>query len=210
MLTCGIINVHKFFSEHILPKSTTELYQICYISGENELHGASTPFQFTVENLQQIHAPPIPFLTGMKSCMIKSKSSKTSEKDDLKRENELEDLREENSLLKAAIKALISQKNDNGKNYDEDIAQLKEITDSLKTAMNQQQQEMNILKMKIKKCGEEYKKLYLEKIHLEKKLQKEEIDKANKCPNQVIKTGLPMQDFDISNLPSIPPFPMQK
>ncbi|KAK9887710.1 hypothetical protein WA026_000032 [Henosepilachna vigintioctopunctata] len=37
------------FEKHDLPRDTSELYQICYISSENILHGATIPFQFQSE-----------------------------------------------------------------------------------------------------------------------------------------------------------------
>lgn len=207
-----IFNYTLFLLEHILPKNVTELYQICYISGENELHGASSPFQFTMDVFKKNTSP---YEIMMKSSMIESKTSskmsaKVNEKRDKElevlRDKELDDLREENSLLKLAIKALSLQKNE-GKDYDNDISELRAVTESLKTAMTQQQQEMNVLKMKIKECGEEYKKLYLEKLKLEKKVQKEKTEKTIKEKNR----SYPLENgFDITNLPSIPPFPEHK
>ncbi|KAJ8978260.1 hypothetical protein NQ317_012618 [Molorchus minor] len=43
-----MVKVHSvIFNKHILPKNNTEIYQVCYISGENVLHGASSSFQFS-------------------------------------------------------------------------------------------------------------------------------------------------------------------
>lgn len=160
--------------------------------------------------------------------MIESRgSSKHSDKFDQQATiKELEDLREENSVLKAAIKALTSQKKDEIRSYDKDIADLRDITDSLKVAMKQQQQEMNVLKAKIKECGEEYKKLYLEKLKLERKLLRDKSEKTkeiafkkdvfdNKDGGSLgsvtdKKPVVGENNFDISNLPSMPPFPMHK
>lgn len=158
----------------------------------------------------------------MKSSMLESKCS--SDKADQQNLQELENLREENTVLKAAIKALTAQKNDTaggggGKNYDKDIEELREITDNLKTTMNQQQQELNNLKTKIRECGEEYKKLYLEKVKLEKKLQRERAEKTKdvvlnkevvKKEENCFRVISGENNFDISNLPSMPPFPMRK
>lgn len=178
------------------------------MSGENELYGASTPFQFTVTETKRT---PSHFEFMMKSSMMESRSSKSSEKSDPKFEKELDELREENSVLKSAIKALtVAQNNDTAAtNYDKDIAELREITDSLKIGLTQQQQEINVLKMKIKECGEEYKKLYLEKMKLEKKLHSKE--KAEKTVKElVVRKVVNGEDFDITSLPSMPPFPMHK
>lgn len=161
----------------------------------------------------------------MKSSMtVESKNSKCSDKANQESSQELESLREENLVLKAAIKALTAQRNDageggGGKNYDKDIEELKEITDKLKIAMSQQEQDMKVLKTKIKECGEEYKKLYLEKLKLEKKLQKERVEKSKdftfnkEAMNKEINcfgSNSGENHFDISNLPSMPPFPMRK
>lgn len=142
--------------------------------------------------------------------MRESKSYKTKAKIDGEYEKEFLELREENSVLKAALKALSSKTNEEGKNYDKDIADLREIIDSLKTALTQQQQEINVLKMKIKQCGEEYTKLYLEKMKLENKVQKEKLEKPKGIGRQVITSVMNESDIDLSNLPSLPPFPILK
>lgn len=144
-----------------------------------------------------------------KSSIIENSSSKSSSKIDKINYKEIEELREENYVLRAAIKALTSEKKEQGKNYDSDIAELREITDSLKIAVTQQQQEMNVLKMKIKECGEEYKKLYLDKMKLERRLSKEKSDRVAKEVSQPV-TRINADQYLDFNLPSIPPFPLPK
>ncbi|XP_045477866.1 calcium-binding and coiled-coil domain-containing protein 2-like [Harmonia axyridis] len=43
------IEHHVVFEKHYLPRNESEIYQICYISSENILHGATIPFQFQEE-----------------------------------------------------------------------------------------------------------------------------------------------------------------
>uniref|UniRef100_A0A1Y1NDI4 SKICH domain-containing protein n=1 Tax=Photinus pyralis TaxID=7054 RepID=A0A1Y1NDI4_PHOPY len=38
------------FNKPCLPKNTSEIYQFCFISGENNVLGASEPFQFSEKN----------------------------------------------------------------------------------------------------------------------------------------------------------------
>lgn len=122
------------------------------------------------------------------------------------RQDELQKLREENVMLRASLKAIIASKNGQSlKNYDSEIMELKKITDNLKEAQAHQQKEINMLKIKITNGGEEYKKLYLEKVKIEKKY-----DKLKNKMEDNGKNDPEILNFDIGDLKSIPPFPFSK
>ncbi|XP_018561829.1 calcium-binding and coiled-coil domain-containing protein 2 [Anoplophora glabripennis] len=185
---------HVIFKKHVLPKNS-EIYQICYISGENVLQGASSPFQFAAEVIPMTQSS-MSIVSGEDVC-----DRTISDNQD-----ELRKLKEENEMLRTSLKAVIFQKNGRGaKNYDSEISDLRKITDSLKEALAQQQKEINMLKVKITNGGEEYRKLYLEKVKVEKKY-----DKLRNKMEDTGKTVSEAVNFDIGDLKSIPPFPFSK
>ncbi|KAJ8933833.1 hypothetical protein NQ314_013755 [Rhamnusium bicolor] len=184
------------FNKHILPKNSNEIYQICYISGENVLQGASSPFQFTAEVLTQNNMSSI--------APTEELRDKTSAS--LGKEYELKKLREENAMLRESLRAVIAQKGvASCKNYDADISELKQVMDNLKASLSVQQNDINMLKLKITEGGEEYKKLYLDKVKIEKKY-----DKLKTKMEEAAKPVSEMVNFDIGDLKSIPPFPFSK
>lgn len=188
--------LHVVFKKHVLPKNCNEIYQICYISGENVLYGASSPFQFAAEVSPIMTQSSLSMASGEDVC----------DRTMFENQDDLRKLKEENEMLRASLKAMIAQKNGQGsRNYDSDISDLRKITDSLKEALAQQQREINMLKVKITNGGEEYRKLYLEKVKVEKKY--------DKLKNKVEDNGKIVSDavnFDIGDLKSIPPFPFSK
>lgn len=122
------------------------------------------------------------------------------------KQDELQKLREENEMLRACLKAMMALKSGQSlKNYDSEIVELRKITDNLKESLNHQQKEINSLKIKITDGGEEYKKLYLEKVRIEKKYDKlkNKMDDNGKRIPEIF-------NFDIGDLKSIPPFPFSK
>ncbi|XP_023020108.1 uncharacterized protein [Leptinotarsa decemlineata] len=187
------------FNKHILPKNNIEIYQICYLSSENELHGASSSFQFSSEKSIVVKSEEVP------SASVFEEKIKSSPEVLHSSETELKNLKEENALLRSALKALTSKTPEETKNYDKDIKQLYEITDRLNTALKLQDQEISTLKMKIKEAGEEYKKIYLEKYKMEKKY--EQLKSKKEC--EYLRTA-DLLTFDIDELKSIPPFPFSK
>lgn len=88
------------------------------------------------------------------------------------------------------------------RNYDKDIEDLLCKVNNLETLYNSQQAEIDMLKSKIIECGEEYKKIYLEKVKLEKKMEKlkNKKDEIKQDPNS----------FNIEDLKTLPPFPFPK
>ncbi|KAG5885492.1 hypothetical protein JTB14_013510 [Gonioctena quinquepunctata] len=180
------------FNKHILPKNNIEIYQICYLSGENELHGASSSFQFSSGKSPKGKVPAL-VLDNKKI------TKEVSGANDI----EIKTLKEENAFLRDTVKTLIAQINPEPiKNYDEDIRQLQKITDTLKLDLVSQQQEIDSLKSKIIEAGEEYKKIYLEKYKIEKKYEQLKSKKESDS-----KRTVDLLTFDIDELKSIPPFP---
>ncbi|CAG9812568.1 unnamed protein product [Phaedon cochleariae] len=193
------------FNKHILPKNNVDIYQICYLSGENELYGASSLFQFSSQKAAVTtttsDAPPPPTLAHD----VKPKPIPRINEDS----EVIKDLKEENLMLRTTLKFVVSQKNEQTKNYDEDITELRQITDSLKASLDLQQKEINMLKTKIMEGGEEYKKLYIEKCKIEKKYEqlKSKKDEKSKTDLSDKLATVDLLDFNIDELRSMPPFP---
>ncbi|CAH0564357.1 unnamed protein product [Brassicogethes aeneus] len=120
------------FKKDVLPKSLTDMYQICYISRENELHGASSPFQVGSN------------FTNPMTCSLESnkKSLIIIEKN---KDEEIQRLREENHMLVEALKLVVRQE----KRYEQDIKSLKIVIDRLSNGITNQQQEINLIKAKV-------------------------------------------------------------
>lgn len=108
------------FNKHILPnKNFEEIYQICYLSGENELHGASSPFQFSADKLKPVEV----IEESVYQSLSKPKFSTTNHSEN----EEIKKLREENMLLKQALKVALERKDTpTVKNYDTEIAEIQQ------------------------------------------------------------------------------------
>ncbi|VEN50954.1 unnamed protein product [Callosobruchus maculatus] len=175
------------FNKHILPKNNVEIYQICYITAENEIQGASSSFQFTAE--KQKSTPQ------QTTASSESHSSVPHFNLQINHEDEIKQLKEENSMLKESLKLIIAGQNSQ-KTIADEMKELRNAVDNLKIVVDGHKSEIDSLKSKIREGGEEYKKLYLEKMKLEKKLDKVKSRKADS-----------KDDIDIDGLKSIPPFP---
>ncbi|CAH1995805.1 unnamed protein product [Acanthoscelides obtectus] len=174
------------FNKHILPKNNVEIYQICYITAENEIQGASSSFQFISEKpkaAQQPHTTTVP-----NNCAPQFNLQTN-------RDDEIKQLKEENSMLKGSLKLIIAGQNAQ-KTVAEEMRELKKTVGDLKIVIDVHQAEIDTLKSYIREGVEDYKKLKLETVKLEKKLDKLKIRK-----------GDGKDDIDIDALKSIPPFP---
>lgn len=85
-----------YFTESILPKNTTEMFQFCYISSENQTYGVSEPFQLTNPNMK---------LSSL-DCIRSFNSD--SDYISLNCERELLKLREENKCFRDKLQILMS------------------------------------------------------------------------------------------------------
>nr|CAH7751172.1 unnamed protein product [Callosobruchus chinensis] len=178
-------------NKHILPKNNVDIYQICYITAENEIQGASSSFQFTPEKRRSTSPPP-------PTTAIAPSETRTSLPQfnlQINRDDEIKQLKEENSMLKESLKLIIAGQNSQ-KMFADEMKDLRNTVENLKIVVDGNRTEIDSLKSKIRECGEEYKKLYLEKMKVEKKLDK---IKSRKTDGK--------DDIDIDGLKSIPPFP---
>ncbi|XP_022900374.1 calcium-binding and coiled-coil domain-containing protein 2-like [Onthophagus taurus] len=82
------------FNKYSLPKNTTDLFQLCYISNHNETYGVSTPFQF-VKSKSKLY-------DSLKSSMCDSAYSGS----DL--EKEIGELKAENQLFRHKMRAVMN------------------------------------------------------------------------------------------------------
>ncbi|RZC32008.1 calcium-binding and coiled-coil domain-containing protein 2, partial [Asbolus verrucosus] len=185
------------FSRYDLPNTqneTDDLYQFCYISGENVVQGISTPFQIC-----SVESKPTVVLTeasaGSDKCVHLKQLLSLRDKEIIK-------LKEENAILRESLKSVINQRKlQQSKNYDEEINSLKELTNSLRTAVIAQQKEIDSMKIEMKKDKAAYKDLQLEKIIAEKKFEaisKKEATTVKRVCN-----------FDLGSLQSFPAFPFE-
>lgn len=181
-----------------MPKNTSDLYQICYISG-TDLCGASTPFQFCAEDNSMSASTGFTFLSSIDSM---TKSQLITEKD-----QEINRLKEENAILKESLKTVLSHKSQSSSRYyDEDIKILKDLVEGVQSMLSVHDRDIKMLKDKIKEGGEEYVKLYIEKFRVQKKYEK----LKTKCTKTSLEEdNQPIDNFtlDLGDLKSIPPFP---
>lgn len=204
-----------------------DFFQLCYLGRESEIHGVSSPFQFINEesNIRisfasgDVHIYPSHFTLeratkdyyeGQNCNFIKLKDENTMLRE---RNSHLED---EVDRLKTALKKAQSQNVKVDQNYDEDIASLKQTTDDLKKADELRQLEINILKEKITEMKDVFVKLSIEKKQVEKKYEtlkhatkeKSAKNKIDQKPKENEDKPENIEQFEIMDLISIPPFPI--
>lgn len=165
-----------------LPNNKTETYQFCYISAENEVYGASSPFQFAA-NIQESFYPSIKhFITGdlyvKNASRMKSNRTIVEEKD-----KEIYELKKEVALLKKTLTALVMKDS-----IYKEVEDQKYSIQLLKSALVLQQNEINGLKNQISKNSQ----------------NKLENNKAEDMCN-IEEQNL----FDVGDLKELPPFPIQ-
>ncbi|EFA08133.1 calcium-binding and coiled-coil domain-containing protein 2 [Tribolium castaneum] len=181
------------FSRYDLPNSpseTDDLYQFCYISGENVVQGISTPFQ--IYSFDSKHTVNL-------TDSLKNENQCTHLKQLLAhKDKEILRLKEENAILKESLKSMVDQRKfQRSKNYDDDIEQLKELTSKLKNVVLGQQKEIDALKSEVRKDKAEQKNLLLEKKLAERRFE-------SACGKNVKRLNI---DFDLGSLQSLPAFP---
>ncbi|KAI4457014.1 calcium-binding and coiled-coil domain 2 [Holotrichia oblita] len=84
------------FNQSVLPKNTTDMFQLCYISSENQTYGVSEPFQLTNPNMK---------LSSL-DCIRSFNSD--SDYMSLNCERELLKLREENKFFRDKLQIFMS------------------------------------------------------------------------------------------------------
>lgn len=177
------------------PNEKNDLYQFCYISGENVVQGISEPFQ-----IYSAESKPTVNLTD--SLKNEAQCSHLKQLLSLK-DKEILKLKEENAMLKESLKALVDQRKfQPNKSYEDDINELKEVTNKLKNALLGQQKEIDCLKIELRRDKMDYKNLMLEKVLAEKKFEAI----INKKEANGVKR-LNYFDFDLGSLQPLPKFP---
>lgn len=195
------------FNKPCLPKSTSEIYQFCFISSENNVLGASEPFQLSdkTKNYHQSlfkssifkldHSMPDDY----KSLSNASPSPINNIPDIIERDREMLRLKEENEFLRSTLKILIGKQM--AKKCDGDIQDLKKmITDIQLTVVNQQNQ-IKDLQSHVARCDSNYKSVQIEKDNLEGRCD----DLKKRYQDVNIST-----DDEFGELESLPPFPFAK
>lgn len=163
-----------------MPKNTNEIYQFCYINADNEVCGASPPFQFVDGTVK-------PF-TSITTSIYASKVI-TGDKD-----KEIEKLREENSMLKDTLKVVISNKT--ASNLQKDVDELKNTVKFLVSVLKSQSKEINALKQKFgeKQC--------------ERRKVSESSTQSDS--SWVVPSNLSKISYDLGELETLPPFPLKR
>ncbi|KAF5287151.1 hypothetical protein FQA39_LY16029 [Lamprigera yunnana] len=191
------------FNKHRLPKNTTEIYQFCFISGENNVHGASEPFQFVEDPKSYQSLFRYMSHKGLNSLPDEYKSLSNSSAmpinipDVIERDREMLRLKEENQFLRSTLKLLVEKQS--GKQLTADVEILKKSMSELQFTLFNQQNQIKNLQIQVTNSIN-YKKSQNDNLEcacggLKKNFQKD----LN------INT-----EFDLGELESIPPFPFAK
>ncbi|KAK9708791.1 SKICH domain [Popillia japonica] len=177
------------FNQSILPKNTTEMFQFCYISSENQTLPKNTTVRYCIRSFNSdsdyISEPFQLTNPNMKLSSLDCIRSFNSDSDyiSLNCERELLKLREENKCFRDKLQILMS------------------MLMNTQTLVCQQQKEINRLK---ERCDR------LENKNLTMSL------KDNLCNNfsnntlTTLGTVICTTDFDIGELETLPPFPFTK
>lgn len=115
------------FAENVLPKSGPDMFQICYINKDNELHGASSPFQVSV-NVN----PMTTSIESKKSLVLIDKI----------KDEEICRLKQENQMLIGALRLVVQQE----KSYQQEVSNMKSVMDKQTEFIKNLQMEMKLIK----------------------------------------------------------------
>lgn len=111
----------------MLPKSGPDMFQICYINKDNELHGASSPFQVSV-NVN----PMTTSIESKKSLVLIDKI----------KDEEICRLKQENQMLIGALRLVVQQE----KSYQQEVSNMKSVMDKQTEFIKNLQMEMKLIK----------------------------------------------------------------
>lgn len=169
-----------------------ETYQFCYVSGENEVNGASSPFQFVANIQDSFYSSMQHFRTRCQSVKVQEDKVLSAIKPTLleEKDKEIAKLRREVAQLKKALLALVMKDT-----VYKDIEEQKCSIDSLKCALAAQQKEINGLKNQVNK------NILLNNYSGTNKFDSKTVDTRN-----IEEKNL----FDVGELKELPPFPFQK
>lgn len=169
---------------------------------DNGISGASVPFQFTVTETESIDTVDSKVVLSDEISVVEivnvEKPNINCDKNDSQC-TECTKLKKQNELLQTTIKNF----NHSLQKYDTQILDLRNEIENLKTLLNVTQDDVSEFKLRLKMAGEEFKKLYLEKIHVEKKYDKL-IKKCKARKGKQVNRSQPDYDF----LDELEPFPV--
>lgn len=200
------------FKADSLPRDVNEFYQLCYISGENTVCGASIPFQFKSLGNNLVASTDSDFFISLQmessKTLMPTQSTSSLRTDFVTTEisrvsNEpLKSLVEDNKQIKEELKIT----NTSLRDCDSQISDLKSEIDSLKDMLRLTQNDVSHIKIRMDESNDEYKKLFAEKTRVEKKYDK----LVRKCHAKAKK---PLNSNDLSEdylgeLDPLPPFPI--
>ncbi|XP_066140461.1 calcium-binding and coiled-coil domain-containing protein 2-like isoform X2 [Euwallacea fornicatus] len=196
------------FPSFLLPRDTSNLYQVCYISNQ-ELKGASSPFDFSIE-YQLLTSSEIFSSQVLTSCDSTAMCQVILEKDiEITKLKEMNaSLTEENNVLKKSLKVLVDEKMESRfQSYDKNITKLRDLVEGIEHIVLKHNKDIKMLKNKVMEGGEEYKKLYLEKLKIEKKYEK--LKDAHCSDTSWMCEDREFIDVnkDLGELQPLPPFP---
>ncbi|KAK4872106.1 hypothetical protein RN001_016230 [Aquatica leii] len=173
---------HNFvvFNKHYLPKNTTDIYQFCFISAENDVQGASELFHFVEKprNLSNLSLYSISDINEDRETLI---------------------LKEENEFLRNTLKVISGEQKAN--DYNNDIENLKKVTSELRVTLTNQQNQIKDLHLTVSNWCIDYKALQKEKENLENICEN-----LKKC----FQKHLNYMCIDFGEFESMPPFPFAK
>lgn len=183
-----IFVIYFVFLEFDLPSTINGFYlfQFCYISCENVVHGVSTPFQINPSDAFKSFVITDSFYNDSTSYMKQQLCAK---------DKEIIKLKEENAILKECLKNFMEQKKPNcgTEALVDELSSLKEVISELKSCQITQHKEIESLKQEVQSNKNIDKKIVLDKIISETS------DFSFKKFNGI---------EDIQEIRSIPPFPL--
>ncbi|GLV34502.1 hypothetical protein CBL_09750 [Carabus blaptoides fortunei] len=211
------------FAANSLPRDTNEFYQLCYLSGENAVCGASIPFQFTNANGTMLTSTYAECFESLQMNLSKTTSGFGSQRSSLVVDSltvketspavtysnnliaDVAQVKEENKQLKRDL----LQTTTSLQRCDSQMKDLQSEVDSLKSVLQVTQNDVADLKLRMDMANDEYRKLYAEKTRTERKYEK----LVTKCQVRVSQkktmdsTSDTSCDF-IGELEPLPPFPL--
>lgn len=127
------------------------MYHFCYISADNQVLGASAPFQFCAEAVKMCTSViSLPNITTSITSLQAADTTNSLEKDKeiIKLKDELATLKEENWLLKSTLKVIVNNSR-NGDGVQKELQDLKDVMKVLQKTLQLQEREIGNLKMRL-------------------------------------------------------------
>lgn len=195
----------------VLPKNHQNLYQICYISGENQVKGASTPFHIQAFDISATNTFYHDIITDSKLSTLNKNIFIDCKQILVQHQKDIENCNIK--LVKMINNCIAHQQSQFNEIFDRQDLYIKLISD--------QKDEIQKLKDKVTKIEEEYKKVFAEKNDIQNKYDslkmhieiKKKTDEQNITDTQInddvyLDSGISNNfDIDFFEYQSIPRFP---